>query len=63
MSDNPNFIEVQTFLKGVDYPANKDDLVRTAENAGASGEVLAALRDLPERTYEGPTAVSEAIAR
>ena len=60
---NPNFIEVQKFLAGVDYPAGKDDLIRTAEQSGAGDEVLNALRDLPDRQFENPTEVSEQVAR
>lgn len=62
MNDNPNFIEVQKFLGGIDYPASKDELVRTAEESGAGDDVLDALRNLPERDYQNPTEVSEAVA-
>lgn len=62
MNDNPKFIEVQKYLGGVDYPANKDELVRSAEESGAGGEVLDWLRSLPDRDYESPTEVSEAVA-
>jgi hypothetical protein len=62
MSNNPDFIEVQKFLGGVDYPANRDDLVRTAEGAGAGDDMLKVLRSLPERDYANPTEVSEAVA-
>ncbi|KZB84783.1 DUF2795 domain-containing protein [Amycolatopsis regifaucium] len=57
----PNPIEVQKHLSGVDYPAKRDDLVRTAERNGAGEDILAALRELPDRTYEGPSGVSEEI--
>lgn len=62
MNENPNFIEVQKFLGGIDYPASRDDLVRKAEDSGAGDEVLDALRNLPDRRYEDPTEVSEAVA-
>lgn len=62
VNDNPNFIEVQKFLAGVDYPASKDELVRTAEQSGAGDEVLSALRGLADRQYENPTQVSEQVA-
>jgi hypothetical protein len=62
MNDNPNFIEVQKFLGGIDYPATRDDLVRTAEESGAGDDVLETLRNLPERDYKDPTEVSEAVA-
>jgi hypothetical protein len=55
-------IEIQKYLSGVDYPASKDEIVNTAVDSGAGGEVLDALRGLPDREYDGPTAVSEAVA-
>ncbi len=58
----PNPIEVQKFLGGIDYPASKEEIVRRAQDAGASDDVLEALERIDEREYEGPTAVSEAIA-
>ncbi|MFD5247736.1 DUF2795 domain-containing protein [Amycolatopsis sp. NPDC058340] len=58
---NSNPIEVQKHLAGVDYPAKRDDLVQVAERNGADGDTLAALRALPDRTYEGPSGVSKEI--
>jgi len=58
----PNPIQVQKFLGGLDYPASKDEIVRTAQDAGADDDVLEALDGIPDREYDGPTAVSEAIA-
>lgn len=46
--------EVQQHLAGVQYPADKDTLVRTAESEGAPSEVLDILRELGDREYSGP---------
>ena len=62
MSDKPNPIQIQKFLGGIDYPASKEDLVSKAESAGADDAVLDALRGLPDREFDSPTAVSEAVA-
>jgi hypothetical protein len=62
MSDTPNPIQVQKHLGGLDYPASKDDIVAKAEESGADDTVLEALRGLPEREYDAPTAVSEALS-
>jgi hypothetical protein len=59
MAVNP--VQLQKFLGGVDYPAGKDDLVRHAEQQGADENVLDALRKIPDRTYNGPNAVSAAV--
>ncbi|WP_033262285.1 DUF2795 domain-containing protein [Amycolatopsis vancoresmycina] len=57
----PNPIELQKYLSGVDYPANRDDLVRAAEKNGADAGTLDVVRGLPDRTYEGPSGVSKEI--
>ena len=57
----PNPIELQKHLAGVDYPAKREDLVRAAERNGADEDTLAAVRALPDRTYEGPSGVSKEI--
>jgi hypothetical protein len=59
MAVNP--IQLQKFLGGVDYPAQKDDLVRHAEQHGADNEAVDALRRIPDRQYDGPNAVSAAV--
>ena len=59
MDVNP--IELQKHLKGVDYPASKDDLVAAAESNGAPDEVLDALRSADQDTFDAPTAVERAL--
>ena len=59
-SANP--IQVQKYLSGIDYPASKDDIVATAEQEGADGAVLEALKSIPDGEYDAPTAVSSAVA-
>jgi hypothetical protein len=58
-----NPIQIQKYLSGVDYPADRDQLVAAAESNGADSETLELLRGLPERTYEGPSGVSKEISR
>ncbi|MEV4147441.1 DUF2795 domain-containing protein [Amycolatopsis sp. NPDC049691] len=57
----PNPIELQKYLSGVDYPAQRDDLVRAAERNGADDGTLDVVRNLPDRTYDGPSGVSKEI--
>jgi hypothetical protein len=56
-----NPVQVEKYLKGVDYPANKNDLVKHAQQQGADQQVLETLKQLPDRTFEGPAGVSKAI--
>jgi hypothetical protein len=60
MDVNP--IELQKHLKGVDYPASKDDLVSAAESNGAPEEVVNALRSAGQDSFDGPTAVQSALS-
>lgn len=59
-----NPISVQKYLKGMDYPASKDELVDHAEEQGADKEVLDLLEQLPDdEEYETPADVSKAIGQ
>jgi Protein of unknown function (DUF2795) len=56
-----NPIEVQKHLKGISYPATRDDVVATAEDNGADEDLLAQLRGLSRNEYSGPDEVMEAL--
>ena len=59
MAINP--IQIQKFLKGVDYPASKNDLLKNAEREGADEDVRTTLERLPDEEYESPADVSQAL--
>jgi hypothetical protein len=59
----PEFIEVQKYLAGIDYPATKEQLIEHAKSRGASQDILQALASLPDGEYDGPNKVSSAVAR
>ncbi|MGB2569985.1 DUF2795 domain-containing protein [Micromonospora citrea] len=46
-----SYTDVLQYLSSLDYPAEKDDVVREAEREGAPPEVLRALRALPPVDY------------
>jgi len=56
-----NPIQLQKYLKGVDYPASKADLVKKATQQGADEDARTALNDLPDETFDTPAAVSKAL--
>jgi hypothetical protein len=62
MVNVPNPIDLQKHLGGVDYPARKDDLVKVARDHGAGDDIVKALEALPDREFDGPNAVSQAVA-
>lgn len=54
-------ITVQKFLKGAEYPADRDDLLGVANGNDAPDDVIAALQELDETTFDGPDEVVEAL--
>jgi hypothetical protein len=61
MDFNP--VDVQKHLKGIDYPASKEDLASTAESNNAPDELVERLRNLPDQQYSGPDDVQQALKR
>jgi Protein of unknown function (DUF2795) len=56
-----NPVEVERYLKGVNYPAKKNDLIKHAQQNGASQDILETLKDLREENFNSPVDVSKAI--
>ncbi len=52
-------IDIQKALKGMDYPASKEQILEHAK--GSDEEVLDALGKIEDREYEGPSGVSAAV--
>jgi len=61
MADKVNPIQVQKFLKGMEYPASKQDVVEHAKQNGADENVSSTLERLSEQEFETPADVSKAI--
>lgn len=57
-----NPVQLQKHLKGVDYPARKQDLIDHVREKGADAEAISALDQLPDREFKNPIEVSQAIA-
>jgi hypothetical protein len=55
-----DFVRVQRFLGGIRYPATKQQLMDQARGNHADDDVLATLKEIPEREYSGPDEVSRA---
>ena len=52
-----NASQIQLYLKGVSYPANKDDIVSNARSNGAPQNVMDFINRLPDKQYGGPAMV------
>ncbi len=57
----PTADAVAKALLDADFPAGKAELIRVAERAGASEEVLAALRSLPLADYDSRDEVLRSV--
>ncbi len=58
---NSSPIEVQKYLKGVDYPATKEDLLEKARHNGAKKEIISLIEELREDEFANPAEVSKGI--
>jgi Protein of unknown function (DUF2795) len=56
-------IDVQKHLKGISYPASREELVSTAESNGAPDEVVSQLREASRDSFDGPAEVMHALGR
>ena len=52
--------EIQESLKGMDYPADKNELKQQAEQNNASQEVMDAIENLPSKKFNSPVDVQKA---
>lgn len=53
-------VEIQKALKGIDYPASKQELMQQAKQNNASQEVMNAIEDLPKQNFNSPVDVQKA---
>ena len=53
---------VQNFLRGVRYPATKDDLIAAATKNGAPPEVMKIIQALPAERFGGPQEVMKSYS-
>ena len=53
--------QLKMALRDVDYPAGKEELIRAAEAAGASEDVMRALRAIPPEVYRNRAEVARSV--
>jgi hypothetical protein len=61
MANPRSAAELEKYLKGVDYPASKDDLLSKARSNGAPDDVIDMINDLTEDRFNSPIDVSKAF--
>ncbi|WP_164913720.1 DUF2795 domain-containing protein, partial [Methanoculleus taiwanensis] len=57
---NPAVIE--KYLKGINYPAGRQDLINQAKKNDANRDVINTLKSLPDSAYRSPIDISKALA-
>ena len=60
---NINPIQMQKYLKGIDYPTTKEELIKNAKALGADEDVQSALEDLPDENFESLIDVSQSLSK
>lgn len=55
--------ELQQYLHGIHYPANKNDLMKTAQGNNAPRDVMELIDRLPDRKYPSPVDVNKAVGK
>ncbi len=58
-----NPIQVQKYLKGVDYPCKKQDLINKAKQEGADDNVFRTLQAMPMDNFNSPNDIAQAIGK
>ena len=56
-----NPIQVEKYLRGVDYPTNREGLIRNALQMGADEEIVGVLERIPDQQYRSPVEVNTAL--
>ncbi len=58
-----NPIQLQKALKGTNYPASKQDLLKHVEQNKADDNIRSTIQQLPDRQYQTPADVSKEIGK
>ena len=54
---------VEKYIKGIDFPANKQKLVEQAKTNGAPNEVINTLQQLPGDKFNSPADIAKAYGQ
>ncbi len=56
-----SIIDITKSLKGMDFPAHRDDIIEHARENGAGDDVIAMMNDMPEDDYASMSDVMHAF--
>lgn len=57
----PNPTQIQKFLGGMNYPADKKEVIEHARGKNAPEDIMKMLQELADRKYEGPTGIIDEL--
>jgi hypothetical protein len=55
--------QLQQYLRGVDYPADKQDMIDAARSNSAPDDFMSFMNRLPDKTYNRPTEVEQEFSK
>ncbi len=55
--------QVEKFIKGIKFPASKQQLIEQAEGNNANDDVLNILENVPDKQFNSPVDISKAIGK
>jgi hypothetical protein len=61
MAITANPADIERSLRGISFPASKDELIRHARDNDAEMDVLDALRSIPEGRYNSSAEITQAL--
>ncbi len=59
----PTAIQMQKYLKGIKYPATRDQLIIQAKVNNAENDLISVLEELKDESFKTPAEVSKAIGK
>lgn len=58
-----NLGQIHQYLQGLEFPADKDEIVSNATERGAGEDVLSAFREMPDKSYENIAKGTEQVGK
>jgi len=55
--------QVEKFIKGIKFPASKQELIEQAEGNNANDDVINILDNVPDKQFNSPIEISIAIGK